>query len=167
MHADEGDGAAGDGAGVLDDDVAPALGVAHLPHDERAAPGLHGHREERVDHVLRHEVLLRDEGRRVVLQAAGLADELPEEGDEGVAVEAAHGVPERRRCHLMRFLERRRRRRRRLGIGQLRWEPRLLFVAGRLSERKHLPKLLLRPSHNIKGELQIYHYSYPLIRNSH
>lgn len=44
MHADEGDDAAGDGAGVLDDYVAPALGVAHLPHDERAAAGVRRHR---------------------------------------------------------------------------------------------------------------------------
>lgn len=104
MHADEGDDAAGDGAGVLDDDVAPAVGVAHLPHDKRAATGVRRHRAERVDHVLRHEVLLRDEGRRVVLQALGLADELGEEGDEGVAVQASDGVLERRRrgCHLRR-----------------------------------------------------------------
>ena len=98
MHADEGDNAAGDGAGVLDDDVAPALDVADLPHEERAAPGVRGHRAEHVDDVLRHALLLRPVGRRVVLQVRGLADQLGEEADEAVAVEAAHGVLKRRRC---------------------------------------------------------------------
>jgi hypothetical protein len=110
VHADEGDNAAGDGAGVLDDDVAPSLGVAHLPHDERAATRVRGHRAERVNDVLRHEVLLRDMVRRVVLQARRLADELPEEGDEGLVVQTADGVLERRRCHLRLVLGRRRRR---------------------------------------------------------
>ena len=109
VHADEGDNAAGDGAGVLDDDVAPALGVADLPHEERAAPGVHGHRAEHVDDVLRHALLLRPVGRRVVLQVRGLADELGEEADEAIAVEAAHGVLKRRRCrgcHLRRGKDR-------------------------------------------------------------
>lgn len=108
MHADEGDDAVGDGAGVLDDDVAPALGVAHLPHDERAAPRVGGNRAEHVDDVLRHQVLLRDMVRRVVLQARRLADELPEEGDEGFAIKTADGVLERRGCHLRLRLQRRR-----------------------------------------------------------
>jgi hypothetical protein len=109
VHADEGDNAAWDGAGVFNDDVAPALGVAYLPHKEGAAPGVRGHRAEHVDYVLRHALLLRPVGRRVVLQVCGLADEVGEETNKAVAVEAAHGFLKRRRCrrcHLRRGKDR-------------------------------------------------------------
>jgi hypothetical protein len=149
VHADEGDDAAGDGARVLDDDVAPALGVADLPHDERAAPGLGGHRAERVDDVPRHEVLLRPVDRRVVLQARGLADKLGEEGDEAVALEAAHGVLERRRrrrCHLGRAGTRVLGRRRRRGLMVELEEKNCALGRGQLGIRKAMCKVGRRRS---------------------
>ncbi|KAL5207850.1 hypothetical protein ABZP36_032285 [Zizania latifolia] len=68
VHDNKGDDAVGDGARALDEDVAPTLSLAHLRHDERVIPGVRGHKEESVDHVLRHKVLLWDMGQWVYRQ---------------------------------------------------------------------------------------------------
>ena len=77
------------GAGVLDDDITPAGGIGDMGNDEGSAAGRGAEGEEHVEDVAGDEILLRDEIRRVVLDETGFADELGEEGDEGVAVEGA------------------------------------------------------------------------------
>lgn len=80
---------AGDSPRVLDNHVAPAGVVSHVIDEQGSAAGGGAEWEERVEHVLHNSVLLGNQVRRVVLDELGLADELGEEGDEGLLVEVA------------------------------------------------------------------------------
>lgn len=75
------------GARVFDDDVSAALGVADVGDNEGSA-GIGGTEwEQNIEDMACDAILLGNEIGRVVLDVAGLADDLREEGDEGVAVE--------------------------------------------------------------------------------
>lgn len=89
MASDEGEDLGGVGAGVLGDDVSPAIGVADVADDEGAAASGGADGKERVEHVAGHAVLLGDEVRWVVLHVLRLADDLREEGHVGVAIQWA------------------------------------------------------------------------------
>lgn len=89
MAADKREDFTGDGAGVLDDDVAAAFGVDDMGDDERAAAGGGAEGEEGVKDVPGDAVLLGDKVGGVVLDVAGLAHDLGQEGDVRVPVELA------------------------------------------------------------------------------
>lgn len=89
VASDEGEDLGGVGAGVLGDDVAPAVAVADVADDEGAAAGGGADWQERVEHVAGHAVLFGDEIWGVVLHVLRLADDLREEGHVGVAIEWA------------------------------------------------------------------------------
>lgn len=96
MASHEGEDPAGGSTGVLHDDVATADDVAAVGDNEGPAGGAGWRggavREEGIEDVAGDAILLWDELRGVVLDVAGLADELGEERDKGVPVEVAHQV---------------------------------------------------------------------------
>lgn len=97
VAANEGDDAGRVGARVLDDYVAAALSVGDVGDDEGAAAGGGAEGEEGVEDVAGDAVLLGDQIRGIVLDVAGLADDLGEEGDVGAAIELAQHLLQSKR----------------------------------------------------------------------
>lgn len=99
MAPDEGENAIGITARVLSDDIPTAIGVGDVGDNERATAGGGGEREENIKNVAGDAILFGDQFRRVVLDMAGLTDDLGEEGDVGATIERSHEILQRRGLH--------------------------------------------------------------------
>lgn len=106
MTPDEGEDPAGHRAGVLDDEVPPALDVADVVDDQRPTAVGRAQGKKGVEDMARNPVLGWDELRRVVLHVLGLADELPQQGHEGLPLQRPDHVLQRRRGHRRRLRRR-------------------------------------------------------------
>lgn len=89
MHADERQDFAGLSSGVLDNEITPIGLVCNMVDDKWAATGGGAEWAEDVEHVPDDPVLLRDEVWGVVLHVLRFADELGQEGHEGVLVKVS------------------------------------------------------------------------------
>lgn len=105
MAPDEGENAIGITARVLSDDIPTAIGVGDVGDNERATAGGGGEREENIKNVAGDAILFGDQFRRVVLDMAGLTDDLGEEGDVGATIERSHEILQRRGLHWSRVIE--------------------------------------------------------------